>query len=110
MLAAAILLIAISGLLAAFISCILLNEANSELITAAHDAEYVLEQTKAMAYVAIANSSYTDWGVLRNEQRQIDVVSGAGDYIKTITVTIRWNGRNGRQREFQLVTQIARTG
>ena len=85
-----------------------MNEANSELITAAHDAEHVLELTKAMAYATIANSAYADWGDLRNEQRRIDITE-ASDY-KTIKVTIKWDGKNNRLgREFQLFTQIAST-
>ena len=87
-----------------------MNEANSELITAAHDAEHVLELTKAMAYAAIANSAYADWGNLRNEQRQIDITEvTTGGYYKAITVTVRWDGKINRRREFKLFTQVART-
>ena len=116
MVAAAILVLTISALLYVFVSCLLMNEANSELITAASDAEYVLEQIKACAYIDI--DSYTVpteltnplTAHLRNEQIPPPLVVGSDDDpIRTVTVTVRWSGRNGFPRAFTLVTQIART-
>ena len=116
MIAMGILLIAISGLMSTFVYCILLNEANSELMTAASDAEYVMEQIKALStvdFTAIdsyaAPAKLTDPATehLRNEDILVD--PGTGSTIRTITVTVRWIGRNARPRQFQLVTQIAST-
>jgi len=57
MLTSGILLIAITALLYTFVNCIFLNESNKEELTAATDAQYVLEQVKSLAFNQI--ESYT---------------------------------------------------
>jgi prepilin-type N-terminal cleavage/methylation domain-containing protein len=47
MMAVAILLVIVSGLLLTFVYCILLNQANSNLVIASNDAQYILEQVRA---------------------------------------------------------------
>jgi len=114
--AVGILLIVITGLLYAFITCILMNEANSQLMTAASDAEYVMEQIKALptitftdidSYAVPAELTNPATEHLRNEDITVD--RGTGSTIRTITVTVTWTGRNGRQGQFRLVTRIAKT-
>ena len=118
MVAAAILALTISALLYVFVSCLLMNEANSELITAASDAEYVMEQIKALptsdfnaidSYTVPAELTNPATGRQRLTNEHIDVNKGTGSNIRTITVTVTWSRRNGTPPPFQLVTQIART-
>lgn len=103
----AILLIAISGLLVTFISCILMNESNSNLVTAVNDAQYVLEQIKGLAYDDIDAYTPPTFTNLYNETipqpTTVEIASG----IKEVTVSVNWTERQ-RNRAFVLSTRIAR--
>lgn len=108
---AAILLIAISGLLFVFINCTLLNQANNNLVIAANDAQYVLEQIKGLAYSNIVNnyiptpSTFTNNNVIFTPTVTVNEV--IPNKVKEVTVNVGWVERQ-RQRNFQLVTRIAR--
>jgi prepilin-type N-terminal cleavage/methylation domain-containing protein len=112
MIAMGILLIVISGLMSTFIYCILLNESNNNLVTAANDAQYVLEQIKARAYGDIDdfinNFNPNHFSNLNNETITFPGTS-IGASIATITVNVSWTERQ-RQRTFQLSTYVAFTG
>ncbi len=104
MIAAAILLIAVLGLLAAFINCMLLNESNNNLVTAVNDAQYILEQLKGLSYSEIA--AYTP-PVLNNLSNEtISLSRSIGTRIAEVTVDVSWTERQ-RSRNFQLSTRIA---
>lgn len=109
MLAAAILLIAISGLLVAFIGCILLNESNNNLVIAVDDAQYVLEQIRNSAYSEISNFinnfNPSQFSNLNNETITFPNPN-IGARIAEVNVNVSWTERQG-QRNFQLSTRIA---
>ncbi len=107
LLAAAILLIAISASLAAFVNCLLLNESNNNRVIAANDAQYVLEQIKGVDYDDIDIYAHPEFTNLSNETVSVsglttEIVSG----LKEIGVTISWTER-GKNRSFTLSTRIA---
>lgn len=110
MLAVAILMVAITGLLATFVYCILLNQSNNNLVIATNDAQYVLEQIKGLAYTD--TNSYIDnydphtFTNLNNEHAIPHRHEGTN--IKEITVNITWDERQA-QRNFSLTTKIANT-
>ncbi|MCM8795186.1 MAG: prepilin-type N-terminal cleavage/methylation domain-containing protein [Candidatus Omnitrophica bacterium] len=107
LLAVAILLIAICGLLFASVSCILMNESNNNLVIAVNDAQYVLEQIKGLAYADIDNYEPPDFDNLNNETITLDLDKSDVTRIRTVTVNVSWQER-GRQRSFSLPTRIAR--
>lgn len=105
MIASAILLIAICGLLFSFVSCILMNESNNNLVIAANDAQYVLEQIKALPYDSISAYSAPEFNNLNNEE--ITLSRSVGSAIADITVNVNWSERN-RNKSFSLSTRIAK--
>jgi len=112
MIAMGILLIAISGLLSTFVYCILLNESNNNLVIAANDAQYVLEQIKAKTYDDIDDFINTfnpnEFSNLNNEAITFpDTTIGVS--IATIIVNVKWTERQ-RERNFRLSTRVAFTG
>jgi len=110
LLAAAILLVAVSGLLAVYINCIFLNASNNNLVIAANDAQYVLEQIKGEPYSNINNfingfnASY--FSNLNSEAITFPGLN-IGSKIAEITVNVGWTERQ-RQKNFQLSTRIAK--
>ncbi|OGX18538.1 MAG: hypothetical protein A3K83_07610 [Omnitrophica WOR_2 bacterium RBG_13_44_8b] len=104
MLAVAILLIAVLGLLSTFINCILLNESNRNLVTAANDAQYVLEQIRSLAYGDIATYAAPAFTNLNGEA--ITLTRSIGAEIAEVTVDVSWTERQ-RNRSFQLSTRFA---
>lgn len=107
MIASAILLVAILGLLAVLINCLFLNEANNNLIIAVNDAQYVLEQIKCLAYSDIAAYAPPEFINLNSE-----TISLTRNYIDLnklveVTVDVNWVERQ-RNKNFQLSTRIAR--
>lgn len=101
----AILLLASTGLLLAFISCIFLNETNTSLIMAANDAQFVLEQLKSSPYDQINNYTAPAFNNLNNET--ITLTRQIGTRLANITVEVDWNERT-RPRNFQISTRIAK--
>jgi len=106
MLAVAILMVAITGLLATFVSCMLLNQANNNLVIATKDAQYVFEQVKGLAYTDITNYAAPSFNNLNNET--ITLNRNIGLDIANITVNVTWKERQN-QRFFSLTTKIAKT-
>jgi prepilin-type N-terminal cleavage/methylation domain-containing protein len=104
-----ILVIAITGLLYAFINCILLNESNGNLVKAANDAQYVLEQIKGEDYSDIddfvTNFNTSQFSNLNNEQVAFSEAN-IGTDIADITLNVTWTER-GRNRDFGLSTRLA---
>jgi type II secretory pathway pseudopilin PulG len=99
-----ILAIVISGLLLTLVSCILLNQSNSNLVIAANDAQYALEQIKNLDYNDIDDYDPPAFNNLQNED--IIFTHNIGTEIATITINVTWTERQ-RQRSFVLSTYIA---
>jgi prepilin-type N-terminal cleavage/methylation domain-containing protein len=106
MIVTAILVVAITGLLAAFISASLLSQANHNKVIAVNDAQYVLEKLIDVTYGDL--SSYTDANFtnlnLDNESIYVDVSEASG--VKTVTVYVSWTERQ-KTESFNITTQIA---
>lgn len=101
-----ILLIVISALLCTFVNCAFLNESNNELIIAANDAQYVLEEIKGLAYGAIDSYIPPAFTHLRSESIPAPTVTQAGSRVKEVTVTVNWEDRKRRQRSLSFTTRI----
>ncbi len=104
--AVAILIVAISGLLVTFVSCLLSNEAKSNLITVFNDAQYVLEEVKNLPFADIGSYTPPALNNLPNENITFTIPSSEFR-IKTVTVEVSWTERGGN-KNFQLSTRIAR--
>lgn len=110
MVAAGILVIVISGLLFTLVNCLLLNESNNNMVIAANDAQYVLEQIKGLAYNNIANfiATYNPSTFINLQSETVSFPSySIGATIAEVTVNVAWTERN-RNRNFQLSTAIAK--
>ena len=104
MVAAFILLFAISGMLVAFVSSTLLNESNNNLVIAVNDAQFVLEQIKGVAYTSISSYSAPTFTSLSSET--ITLSRNVGTRIAEVTVNVSWSER-GSTRNFSLSTRIS---
>ncbi len=107
MVAMAILLIAILGILGVFINSILLSEANTNLVMAVNDAQYVLEQIKGLSFQDIDSYEPPEFNNLNNEDIPKPTVNEITSRLKEVTVNVNWTQRN-RNRNFQLSTRIAK--
>lgn len=106
MTAIAILLLVITGLLVTFVYCTLMNTSNNNLVIAANDAQFVLEQIKGLAYDDIlGNYTVPDFTNLENE-----IVTPTAVIIdsrtKEVNVNVTWTERQ-RNRNFVLSTLVA---
>lgn len=106
MVTVAILVVAITGLLAAFISASILGQANHNRVIAVNDAQYVLEKLVDGTYSDL--SSYTDANFtnlnLNNESLYVGVSEASG--VKTATVYVNWTDRQ-KNESFNITTQIS---
>lgn len=106
MVTAGILVVAITGLLSAFISASFLSQENHNKVIAVNDAQYVLEKLIDVTYGDL--SSYTDANFtnlnLDNELIYVDVSEASG--VKTATVYVNWTERQ-KTKSFNITTQIA---
>lgn len=111
MIAATILLVAILGLLALLINCIILGESNNNLVIAVNDAQHVLEQLKGQDYTQINNFTTTynpsQFNNLINETISFPYVN-IGAKVAEVTVEVDWVEKYNRNRDFRLSTRIAR--
>ncbi|MFH0762370.1 MAG: prepilin-type N-terminal cleavage/methylation domain-containing protein [Candidatus Omnitrophota bacterium] len=105
MITSAILLVAICGLLFTFISCIFMNESDNNLVVAAGDAQYVLEEVKALPYAEIAGYSAPEFNNLTGESVTLNKDIGA--QIAEVTVNVNWTERQ-RNKALSLSTRIAK--
>lgn len=105
MVATAILLITILGLLTVFLNCLFLNESNANTVTAVNDAQYVLEQIKALGYDDI--DTYVPPVLTNLSGESVSVSRTYGTNIVEVGINVSWNERQ-RARSFQLSTKIAR--
>jgi len=107
MTAIAILLLVISGLLVTFVYCMLMNISNNNLVIAANDAQFVLEQIKGLAY----NDTIDDYTVPTFSNLYNEIVTPTATVIssglKEVSVNVTWTERQ-RNRNFSLSTRVAR--
>ncbi|MDD5477558.1 MAG: prepilin-type N-terminal cleavage/methylation domain-containing protein [Candidatus Omnitrophica bacterium] len=104
-----ILLVTIIAALSSTIGSMFLNESSRNLVTAANDAQYVLEQIKAQSFsnisTYISGFSPTKFNNLLGE-----TVTFPGPVytanLDTITVDITWNERNAA-RTLSITTRFA---
>jgi prepilin-type N-terminal cleavage/methylation domain-containing protein len=108
MVAAAILVISITALLASIINSYFLNEASNNKAIAANDAQYVLEQLKNMTYDEITSCSACcaayDFSNLPDEC--IEVESTENGNVKEVITDVSWTERE-RQRNLAITTRFA---
>jgi len=107
MVATAILVFVITGLLATLVYCILLNETNNNLVIAANDAQYVLEQMKTLAYDELDDYAPQQFTNLPNETIADPQVNEIKSGIKEITLNVSWLERK-RQRNFSLSSRVSK--
>lgn len=115
MITVVILLIVLGSMLYTFTHCMLLNEQNSNLVTALNDGQLVLEEIKALAFDDIKTYGpppvFTNLG---SEAVNVDCNGAAcgslpnGVQIILIDVTVSWTERQ-RPRSVLLSTSIARS-
>ncbi|MCQ9206075.1 MAG: prepilin-type N-terminal cleavage/methylation domain-containing protein [Omnitrophica bacterium] len=103
-------LVVISGLLSTFVACMLLTRANSRLVIAAGDAQYLLEEVKALAYSDISagylSTNYPPAYFNNLDSESISFAINAVGGLKEVIVTVDWD-EQGTNREFRLHTRIA---
>lgn len=102
-----VLLVAIIGLLFTFINCTLLNDTNNEMVTAAGDAQYILEQMKSLAYDDIDSYTPPSFAHLLNETIPSPIITQVSQDVKEVTVSVNWTDKRGRARTFSLTTRFA---
>lgn len=120
LLAAAILVFALAGLLAFFLNCLILNEANRNLTIASTHAQYIMEQVKDTDFAQIeAKINNGDWDLNTSQiqsapynlavlgSESIDTVVTQSGNPLGISVRVQWSERAGRSRSMQLDTLIA---
>ncbi|MDI6605875.1 MAG: prepilin-type N-terminal cleavage/methylation domain-containing protein [Candidatus Omnitrophota bacterium] len=123
LLAAVILVFVLTGLLALFINCTFLNEANRNLATAGSHAQYVMEDIRAAGFVGLEarvndnNGTPLGWDLNSAQiQSEYNLTPLTGETINTsviqsgnpvgVSVRISWNDSTGRPRERELQTLI----
>lgn len=105
MLGVAILAVVITASLLTFVNCVLLNDASRNLVTASNDAQYVLEQIKALDYNSISSYAAPEFSNLSNEM--ITINRSIGATLSTVTVNVNWQ-ENQNTKNFSLSTYFAK--
>ena len=123
LLASLILILALSGMLTLFVSCIFLNDASANLSTAVTHAEYILEEIREAGFSGLEdrinsnNGTPAGWDLdtaeiqatygiapLRSE-RITTAVSSSGNPLG-VAVGVSWVDRTGRARDTELRTMV----
>lgn len=123
MVATMISLFAFTVLLALFINCIFLNEANRNLTTALTHAQYILEDIKSQATFSQTkdrlnsgywnltssqlNSTPYNFPVLPNESVATNVINATDPLV--FSIRVNWKDRGLRARSTELRTLITDT-
>ena len=114
-LAAAILVFALAGLLALFISCMLLNESSRNRATAIAQAQYVMEEIKNTNFDVIEtniNAGNWNWDEAEIENESLPVlksefitttVPASGDPAEVL-VEVEWQDRLGGAQTISLTS------
>ncbi len=120
LLAAAILAFVLAGLLALFLNCIVLNDANRNLTVATTHAQYIMEQIKGTDFAQLEtniNNGNWDLNTSQIQSAPYNLTALSNESINTnvtqsgnplgISVVVQWNDRGGRPRSVGLNTLIA---
>ena len=99
--AVAILLFVLSGVLLSFVHLMLLNESSRGMVIAANDAQYVLEEMKNEAYEDLGSYDPPAFNNLTGEAITLTRIIGAN--LATVTVDVSWQERQN-ERNFSLST------
>ena len=105
LIAVAIILIVLIGSLLAFVQLMLLNESSMNLVIAANDAQYILEEMKNLAYDDL--SSYVPKELDSLEAEDVELIYNIESDITTVTVNVTWQERQN-ERDFSLTTCFTR--
>ncbi|MFH1854584.1 MAG: type II secretion system protein [Candidatus Omnitrophota bacterium] len=118
MIGAAVLIIALVGLIAAYVGCFALNESARNLTIAANDAQCVMEEIRDVNIPTnITAENWTDWAAsnppsgggcnrLDNETVTVTYPSGTDAEPLEILITISWTEKS-RQRSAQIATLLS---
>ncbi|MCX5680811.1 MAG: hypothetical protein NT079_00725 [Candidatus Omnitrophica bacterium] len=110
-LAAAILAFTLSGLVALFVNCSVLNEASRNLSVATSHADFIMETIKNTAFASIKTSINAGTWTLGNPATINGLPALRNESITTtwigtrpleVTVTIAWKDKTNRNRTFLL--------
>jgi len=114
MLAAGILAFALCGIVALFVNCSGLNEANRNLSAAANHVQFIMEEIRDTSFASIATSisngtwnwstSEINTGGLTALSNETITTSSSGTRPLQVTVTAAWQDRTGRERTFSITT------
>lgn len=100
-----LLVFVIAGIYSSFVGAVLLNNANANLVQAANDAQYVLEQLKGVSFSQL--SSYTAPAFANLENENVTVQKNIGYRIAEVVANVSWT-EHSRNRSFELTTRVAR--
>ncbi len=115
MIGASVLIVALAGLIAAYMGCFILNESARNLSIAINHAQIVMEEIRDVNILSnIVVEDWTGWSAtdvpdgggcntLNNETISVTYPSGTGADPLEILLTLNWTEKN-RQRSVQLVT------
>ncbi len=103
MVATAIMVTLVVGLLFTYVYCVLLNESNQNLVIANNDAQYVLEQIKCVVYDNLPAYAAPVFSNLSDED--VVVTATPGSRLTEVTVEVHWVERS-RPRSYSLTTRI----
>lgn len=101
MVAISILALMAVSLLTAYTSCLLLSSLNNNLVRAANDAQFVLEELSGLSYDDIDSYVVPDFDNLKDQVVTIGITGGAGK--KSVVVEVAWD-QAGRDSNFKLFT------
>ena len=115
LLATAILVIALSGLLLLFANCILLNESNRHLAVATSHAQFAMEEIKSTSFGSTApNYNGVCWNNATIQSKGLSPLSNetvcitvTGITLLDVKVKASWRDRGGRDRNTTLETLTA---
>jgi type II secretory pathway pseudopilin PulG len=105
MTAVAITVIVITGSLLSFVQLVFLADSSVNLTVAASDAQYVIEQLKAVDYASITGFTAPVFFNLPGETIVLNRSVGAN--LAAITVNVNWQEKN-QAKNYSLSTFIAR--
>ncbi|MDD3375064.1 MAG: hypothetical protein PHY73_05005 [Candidatus Omnitrophica bacterium] len=112
LLAVFILAFSISSILLLFIRCGYLNEANRNLSQSAMHAQYIMEEIKNKNFTQMqqdVNNGYWNWDSATIASKgfspldnETTITQRTGTNPTTVTTTIYWTDKNGRNRNYTL--------
>jgi prepilin-type N-terminal cleavage/methylation domain-containing protein len=111
MLAAAILALALVGIVGLFLECIILNEANRNSVTALSHAQFAMEEIKNTSFVGILSATWDSAAISAKGLTPLNtesiVINVTGVNPKDVTATVTWRDRGTRDKSLAIETLIA---